>query len=85
MGHLGFDYAADGSGPATKGEAVQAWLLESNIQASTSSIRRAIKESETGADGFPVMLETSEGLPAVLSLALVDGHWLVTDASWCAA
>ena len=81
---LGFDYAAEGSEPATKVEAVQAWLLESNIQASIDSIRRAIRESETGGEGFPVMWETSGGFPAVLSLEPRDRHWFVTDASWCA-
>jgi hypothetical protein len=46
-------------------------------------MKRAIEESETGAEGPPVELETSTRLPAVPSFELRDGQWFVV-ASWCA-
>ena len=80
---IGF-FAGDVDGFARKADAVRAWLRESNLDASDGSIRRAIDRSDHGIEGdTPVVVETSEGLPAVLTLEIVDGGWLVDDASWC--
>jgi hypothetical protein len=80
---VGVDFASDDTGFATKVEAVRAWLREGNLDASYGSIVRAVYRSERGSDGVaPIMVETTEGLPAVLSLEFVNG-WVVTGADWC--
>jgi hypothetical protein len=81
---VGVDFAADDVGFATKADAVRAWLRESNLDASNGSILRAIDRTERGSDGLaPVMVETTEGLPALLSLEIVNGGWFVASADWC--
>jgi hypothetical protein len=81
---VGVDFASDDRGYAAKADAVRAWLRESNLDASNGSIVRAIDRSERGSDGLtPVIVETTEGLPAVLSLEIVNGGWFVTGADWC--
>jgi hypothetical protein len=81
---VGVDFASDDRGYTTKADAVHAWLRESNLDASNGSILHAIDRTEPGSDGLArLVVETSEGLPAVLSLEIVDGGWFVTGADWC--
>lgn len=78
------DLAGDEAGFETKADAVRAWFREGTLEASDPSIVRAIARSERESDGHdPIMVRTSEGLPAVLSLEIVNAGWLVTDADWC--
>jgi hypothetical protein len=81
---IGSDFAGDEAGFATKADAVRARLREGNLDASNGSIRRAIAQRERGIESdTPAVVETSEGLPAVLTLEIFNGGWFVTDASWC--
>lgn len=81
---LGFDYASDG-GVATKADAVRAWLRDASLDATNGSILRAIDRSERESQGdAPIVVETTEGLPAVLILDFFGGDgWHVIDSSWC--
>jgi len=79
---VGVDFAADDAGFATKADAVLAWFRESNLDASNGSILRAIDRSEQEGESS-IMVETTEGLPAVLSVETVNGGWFVTGADWC--
>jgi len=69
---VGVDFAADDAGFATKADAVLAWFRESNLDASNGSILRAIDRSEQEGESS-IMVETTEGLPAVLSVETVNG------------
>jgi hypothetical protein len=80
---VGVDFAGDEVGFATKADAVRAWLREASLDASNGSILRAIERSERESDGGPALVETTQGLPAILSLEIMNGGWFVTDASWC--
>jgi hypothetical protein len=79
---VGVDFASDDTGFATKPDAVRAWFRESNLDASNGAILRAIDRSEREGDAS-IIVETMEGLPAVLSVESVNGGWFVTDADWC--
>jgi hypothetical protein len=79
------DYASDFDGFATKADAIRSWFSEGTLEASNASILRAIAKSEREGDGAaPVFVETTEGLPAVLTLERFNGAgWFVADSSWC--
>lgn len=79
---VGVDFASDDTEFATKADAVRAWFRESNLDASNGAILRAIDRSEREGDAS-IMVETTERLPAVLSVETVNGGWFVTDADWC--
>jgi hypothetical protein len=79
---VGGDFAGDEVGFETKADAVRAWLREASLDASNGSILRAIDRSEREGDGS-IMVETTERLPAVLSVETIHGGWLVTGADWC--
>ena len=79
---VGFDFASDDVGFATNADAVRAWLRESNLDASNGAILRAIDQSEREGEAS-IVVETTERLPAVLSVETVNGGWFVTDADWC--
>ena len=79
---VGGDFAGDQVGFATKADAVRAWLREANLDASNRSILSAIDRSEREGDAS-ILVETTEKLPAVLSVETVNGGWLVTGADWC--
>lgn len=75
-------FAGDIEGFASKADAVRAWLREASLDASDGSILRAIDRSEREGEAS-IMVETTEGLPAVVSVEAVNGGWFVTDADWC--
>jgi hypothetical protein len=79
---VGVDFAGDEVGFATKADAVRAWFRESNLNASNESILRAIDRSEREGDAS-IMVETTEGLPAILSVETVNDGWFVKGADWC--
>ena len=79
---VGFDFASDDVGFATNADAVRAWLRESNLDASNGAILRAIDQSEREGEAS-IVVETTERLPAVLSVETVNSGWFVTDADWC--
>ena len=79
---VGIDLALDDAGFATKADAVRAWFRESNLDATNGSILRAIDQSEREGESS-IMVETTEGLPAVVSVETVSGGWFVTDADSC--
>ena len=79
---VGVDLALDDTAFATKADAVRAWFRESNLDASNGSILRAIDQSEREGDAS-IIVETTEGLPAVVSVETLNGGWFVTDADWC--
>jgi hypothetical protein len=79
---VGVDLAGDEAGFATEADAIRAWLREVNLDASDASIVRAIDRSDREGGGS-IMVETTEGLPAVVSVEIVSGGWFVTDADWC--
>jgi hypothetical protein len=76
------DFAGDEVGFATEADAIRAWLREAHLDASNGSIVRAIDRSERDGEAS-IMVETTEGLPAVLSVEITNGGWFVTDADWC--
>jgi hypothetical protein len=77
------DFASDAAGFATKADAVRTWFRESNLDASNGSILRAIARGEREGDDS-IIVETTEGLPAVLSVETVNGGgWVVTGADLC--
>ena len=80
---VGVDFAGDEVGFATKADAVRAWLREASLDTSIGSILRATELSERESDGAAVVVETTQGLPAVLNLEIMNDGWFVTDASWC--
>jgi hypothetical protein len=81
---VAIDYAGGEGGSATKVDAVRAELGDLDRGVSNGSILRAIARSEREGDGLdPIIVETSEGLPTVISLERVNDGWRVADSSWC--
>jgi hypothetical protein len=79
----GADFASDDVGFATKADAVRTWFRESNLDASNVAILRAVDLAEREREDS-IMVQTTEGLPAVLSVGTVNGGgWVVISADWC--
>ena len=81
---VAIDYAGGEGGSPTKVGAVRTELGDLGHGVSNGSILRAIARSEREGNGLdPIIVETSEGLPMVISLERVNDGWRVTDSSWC--
>ena len=81
---VGIDYAGGEGGSPTKVDAVRAELGGLGRGVSNGTLLRAIAQSERASDGLgPIIVETSEGLPMVISLERVNDGWRVADSSWC--